>query len=72
LSHGLKTRIRLPTPQYKLSSEPITSPPKKKSITTFKLKVVDLQEDEEWSYLDKMGGGGGQELQAIAMQGNLE
>jgi hypothetical protein len=62
----------LPTPRDKLSFEPITSPPKKKSKTTFRLKVVDLEEDEERSYLDKMGSGGGQELQAIAMQGNLE
>ncbi len=62
----------MPTPRDKLSFEPITSPPKKKSKTTFRLKVVDLEEDEERSYLDKMGSGGGQELQAIAMQGNLE
>jgi hypothetical protein len=57
----------LHTPQDKLSFEPITSPPKKKSKTTFKLKVVDLEKDEERTYLDEMGGGGGKELQAIAI-----
>jgi hypothetical protein len=30
-----------------LSPEPFTSPPKKKSKTTFKSQVVDLEEDEE-------------------------
>jgi hypothetical protein len=36
-----------PTPQDKLSFELITSPPRKKSRTTSRSQIVDLEEDEE-------------------------
>jgi hypothetical protein len=35
------------TPRDMLSLQPITSPPRKKSKTTFKSLVVDSEEDEE-------------------------
>jgi hypothetical protein len=35
-------------------------------------QVVDLEDDEERTYLDKMGGGGGKELQTIITKNNLE
>jgi hypothetical protein len=41
-----------------LSPELVTSPPRKKSITTFESRVVD-SEDEEQTCLDEIGGGGG-------------
>jgi hypothetical protein len=37
----------LPTPWDRLNLELVTSPPKKKSITTFRSQVVDAKEDEE-------------------------
>ncbi len=45
--HRLKTRTKLPTPWDRLNLELVTSPPKKKSITTFRSQVVDAKEDEE-------------------------
>jgi hypothetical protein len=60
------------TPWARLSPKRVTSPPRKKLKTTFKSQVVDSKEDEERTCLDKMGGGDGKKLQAIATQGNLE
>ncbi len=48
---------QLPTLNDKLSRELVTSPPRKKSITTFRSQVIDLEEDEEQTCLDEMGGG---------------
>jgi hypothetical protein len=41
-----------------LNLEPITSPLRKKFRTTFKSQVVDLEDDEDRTCLDEMGGGG--------------
>jgi hypothetical protein len=68
----LKTRTKLPTPWDSLSLELVASPPRKKFRTTFRSQVVDAKEDEERTCLDKMGGGGGEEIQTIVTQGNLE
>jgi hypothetical protein len=57
----------MPTPHDKLNLEPITSPPRKKSRTIFRSQVIDLEEDEEQSYSNKMGGGGEEELQTTIM-----
>jgi hypothetical protein len=46
---------KLPTPHDKLNIELVTSPPKKKFRTTSKVLIVDSKEDEERTYLDKMG-----------------
>lgn len=58
-SHWLKMCIKLPTPRDKLSPEHATSPLKKKSKTTLGSLVNDLEEDEERTYLDEIGGKGG-------------
>jgi urease alpha subunit len=62
----------MPTPRDMLSSEPITSPPRKKSRTTFKSLVVDSEEDDERIYSDEIRGGGGKEFDAITTQGNIK
>jgi hypothetical protein len=59
--------IELPTPHDRLSTEHVTSLPKKKFRTTSMVLIVDLKEDEEGTYLDEMGGGDGGEFQAIVM-----
>jgi len=56
----------------KLSPEPITSPPRKKSKIIFGSLVNDLKEDEERSCSDDIRGKGGEELEAIATQNNIE
>lgn len=58
-------------PRDKLSLKPITSPLRKKYKTTFRSHFIDLEEDEEWTCLDKMGGGGGEESQNNALR-NME
>ncbi len=63
---------KLPMPKDKLSLKPITSPLRKKSNTTFGSLVYDSKEDEEQTCLDEIWGRGGEELGAIAMQGNIE
>jgi hypothetical protein len=50
-----------------LSHEPITSPLRKKSRTTFRLHVVDSEEDEDQTFSYDIKGGGGKELNAIAI-----
>jgi hypothetical protein len=35
-------------------------------------QVIDSEEAEEQTCSDKMGGGGGEKLQAIITQGNME
>jgi hypothetical protein len=57
--------IEPPTPRDRLNPKPISSPPRKKYKITFKSHVIDLEEDEERTCLDGMGGGGGKELQTI-------
>ncbi len=52
--------------------EPITTPPRKKSKTTFGSPVNDLEEDEEWTCLDEIGSRGGKKLEARTTQGNIE
>ncbi len=46
-SHRLKMHTQPLTPRDKLSLETITSPPIKKSKTTFGSLVYDLEEDEK-------------------------
>jgi hypothetical protein len=53
-SHQLKMRTELPTPRDKLSLEHVTSPPRKKSKTTFRSQFVDLKEDEEQTCLNEI------------------
>ncbi len=36
-------------------------------MTMFKSLVIDFKKDEEQTYLDEIGGGGGGELNAIIM-----
>jgi hypothetical protein len=40
-------RTKPPAQKVKLSCEPVTSPPRKKSRTTFGSSVNDLEEDED-------------------------
>jgi hypothetical protein len=47
-----------------LSLEPITSPQRKKSMTTFRSLVNDLEEDEERTCSYENRGGGGKKLNA--------
>ncbi len=63
-SHQLKTCIEPPTPRDMLSLEPITSPQRKKSKTTFKSLVNDLEKDEERTCSYEIRGGGGKKLNA--------
>lgn len=63
--------IEPPTPKDELSLEPITSPPRKKSKITFGLFANDSKEDE-WTCSDEIRGRAGEELDAIAMWGNIE
>jgi hypothetical protein len=51
-----------------LSLEPVTSSPRKKSRTIFESLIVDSKEDEERTYSDEIGGGGGEEFNVIATQ----
>ncbi len=60
-SHPLKTCTKPPTLKDRLSLEPVASPLRNKSITTSRSEVVDLQEDEEQTSFDQIGGGGGVE-----------
>jgi hypothetical protein len=70
--HRLKMSTKPPTPKDRLSLEPITSPPRKKFITTVKSHVIDSKEDEEQNCSNKMGGEGGERLQATTIHNNLE
>jgi hypothetical protein len=58
--------IQLPTPRDRLSPEHVTSPPRKKSITTFRSSINDLEKDEKQTCSNEIGGGGGEELNAKA------
>jgi hypothetical protein len=49
---------KLPTPRDKLSLKPMTSPLRKKSMTIFGSPIYDLEEDEEQTYSNEIGGGG--------------
>jgi hypothetical protein len=62
----------LPTPRDRLSPEPVTWPPRKKSRIFFGSQVVDSKEDEEQTCSDEIGGGGGEQLYAIATYGNIK
>jgi hypothetical protein len=53
-------RTKLPTPRDRLSRKPITSPLRKKSRTTFRSPIVDLEEDGEQTCSNEIGGGGGE------------
>jgi hypothetical protein len=63
---------KLPTPRDKLSLQLVTSPPRKKSKTTFGSPINDSKEDEERTCLDEIGGRGGEKFNATTMQGNIE
>jgi hypothetical protein len=52
--------IEVPTLRDRSSFELVISPPKKKFRTTFGSQVVDSEKDEEQTYLDEIGGGGGE------------
>ncbi len=68
----MKTHIELPMPRDKLSPEPITSPLKKKSRTTFGSPVNDSENNEKWTCSDEIGGRGGEKLEATTTQGNIK
>jgi hypothetical protein len=70
--HRLKTCTELPTPRDKLSLEPVTSLLRNKFKTTFGSPIFNLEEDDEQTCLDDIGGGGREELNAIATLGNIE
>ncbi len=55
-SHQLKTCTEPPTPRDMLSLELVTSPPKKKSNTIFRIVVNDSEEDEERKCSDEIRG----------------
>jgi hypothetical protein len=63
----LKTRTKLPTPRDRLNPKLVTSPPRKKSMTTFGSLVNDSEEDKERICSNEIVGRGGEELDAIAM-----
>ncbi len=65
-------RTKPPTPRDRLSHELVTLLPWKKSKTTSRSRVNDLEEDEERTYSNEIGGRGGKKLDAIAMQGSIE
>ncbi len=67
----LKMCTKLFTQKDRLSPNPITSPPRKKS-KTFGSLVVDSKEDEEWTCSYENVGGGGEELNAKTMHGNIK
>jgi hypothetical protein len=56
----------------KLSLELVSSPPKNKSISTFKSQVVDLEEDEEQTYSNEIRGGGEEKFYVTTTRGNIE
>jgi hypothetical protein len=51
-----------PTPKDMLNPEHVTSLPRKKSRTTFRSHVINLEEDEERTCSSEIGGGGGKKL----------
>jgi hypothetical protein len=55
--------MKSPTLRDRLDHEHVTSPLRNKSITTFK-SHVDLEEDEERTCSNEIGGGGGKKLYA--------
>jgi hypothetical protein len=61
-----------PTLKDRLSIELGTSPPRKKSKITFRSPTNDLEEDEERTCSDEIGGRGKEELDATTTQGNIE
>jgi hypothetical protein len=63
-------RIESPTPRDRLSPKLVTSPPRKKYKIIFMSQVIDLEEDEERTCLDGMGGG--EKFQTTITQGNME
>ncbi len=63
---------RTPYTKEQVKPEPITSPPRKKSRTTFGSLINDSKEDEEWTCSNEIGNGGGEEFDVTTMQGNIE
>jgi hypothetical protein len=55
-----------------LSSEPATSPPKKKLRTSFGSPFNDSKEDEEQTCSNEIGGRGGEELDEATTQDNIK
>ncbi len=62
----------MPTQRDKLSPEPITSPLRNKSRTTFGSTINDSKKDEDWTYLNDIKGRGGRKFHAIATQSSIE
>ncbi len=58
-SHQSKTHIKLLTLKDMLKHELVTSPPRNKSMTTFGSLINDLEEDDERTYSNEIGGRGG-------------
>ncbi len=65
-------RTKLLTPRDKLSPELVTSPRRKKSRTNFGSLIVDSEKDDEWTYSNEIGGGGGEDIDATTTQGSIE
>jgi hypothetical protein len=59
-------------PRDKLNLEPFTSPPRKKSRNTFGSLVNDSEKDEEGTCSNEIGSRGGEKLEAITTQSNIE
>jgi hypothetical protein len=59
--------IEPPTPKDMLSLEPVTSPPRKKSKTTFGSMVNGSKEDEEQTCSNEIGGKRGEEINVTTM-----
>jgi hypothetical protein len=71
-SHLLKTHTKSRTPRERLSPKLVTSPPRKKSRTTFGSPIIDLEKDEERTCSYEIGNRGGEELYATITQGNIK
>lgn len=64
--------IKLPTSRDKWSPKLVTSPLRKKSRTIFGSLVNDLEEDEEQTCSNEIGGRGGEKFDATTTQDNIE
>jgi hypothetical protein len=59
-------------PNDRLSLQPVTSPPRKKSRSTFGSPDNDLEEDEKQTCSNEIRGKGREQLEATIMQGNIK
>ncbi len=63
---------KLPILRDRLNPELVTSPPRNKYRIFFRSQVVELEDDEEQTCSNEIGGGGQKEFYVIATQGNIE